>query len=105
MLQLPHDPRRHWHPLQLPMSSNKATYRITCRWPYAHIAQMHHFAFNNPSWAENLREKVREYAQLVAETEKRLIIIMRQVTPMQLHEALTDWESEDLSGFTVVRRP
>ena len=86
------------------MASNKATYRITCRWPYAHIAQMGHFAFNNPSWAEDLRDKVREYAHLVTETEKRMIIIMRQVTPMQLHEALTDMEASDLSGFTVVRR-
>ncbi len=86
------------------MASNKATYRITCQWPYAHIAQMGHFAFNNPSWAEDLREKVREYAELVMETDKRLGMIMRQVTPMQLHAALSDLEANDLSGFTVVRR-
>ncbi len=87
------------------MASNKATYRITCRWPYASIAQMAHFAFNNPSWAEDLREKVREYADLIGEEDKRLILIMRQVTPMQLHEALSDMEANDLSIITVVRRP
>ena len=85
------------------MASNKATYRITCRWPEQIITGQ--FSWDNEQhWKEELREKVCEYAHLVAETSNRLIIIMRQVTPMQLHEALSDWEVNDLSQFTVVRR-
>ncbi len=85
------------------MASNTATYRITCRWP-VWLKLSGRRMSDAARWKEDIREKVREYAHLVAETEARIIIIMRGVTPMQLHEALTDWECSDLTDFTVVRR-
>ena len=90
------------------MASNKATYRITGKWPWM-ILDGECKPEVNEAWKEEIREQVRQYAQPIAEDSVRLIIIMRQVTPLQLHEALTEFElgamgGSGLTDFTVVRR-